>query len=165
MISRCKPLLGTFVKIKTKQENSSTYQAVEEALEEIKEIHNLMSFFEQKSQLSLLNCQAHSQAHKQPIKVDERLFEVLLLTQKLFKESNGIFDVTLHRSKREYGCTFLDVELLENFQVRFKKPLQIDLGGIAKGYAVDRAAQILESQNIKNYVINAGGDLRVGKET
>jgi len=158
MILRCKPLLGTFVEMKVLEENSQSYLAVEEALEEIEEIHNLMSFFDEKSEVSLLN----KKAHKLPIKVDERLFEVLTIATKLSKLSNGIFDITLHRAKIKGN--YLDIKLLEDSKVFFEKELNIDLGGIAKGYAVDRAADILESYNIKEYIINAGGDLRVGEK-
>lgn len=159
MILRCKPLLGTFVSLKIQEENNRAYLAVEEALEEIEEIHNLMSFFDEKSELTLLN----QKAHEELIQVDPRLFEVLSLAQEVSKISNGAFDVTLHRSQPEFSANFSDIELLENFQVKFKKPLKIDLGGIAKGYAVDRAAQIIENYGVNNYVINAGGDVRVGK--
>ncbi len=159
MILRCKPILGTFVEIKIFEESSIAYLAVEEAFEEIDEIHNLMSFFDEKSQLSLLN----QKAYKQPITVDSRLFEVLNLAQKISKISGGIFDITLHRSQPKFGANFSDIEFLENSQIRFKKPLQTDLSGIAKGYAVDRASEILEDYGITNYIVNAGGDLRIGK--
>jgi thiamine biosynthesis lipoprotein len=157
MIKRCQPLLGTFVEIKIFSENSAAYLAVEEAFDEIKEIHNLMSFFDEKSEVFLLN----KKAHQESVLVDRRLFEVLSLAKNLFEMSQGLFDVSLHRSQE--NCCFEDVELREDFSVKFRKKLQIDLGGIAKGYAVDRAALILENQGIGDYIINAGGDLRVGK--
>ncbi len=154
---RCKPLLGTFVEIKVFSKNSVAYLAVEKAFDEIAKIHNLMSFFNEKSEVSKLN----REAHKQSVGVERRLFEVLILAQKLFKISDGIFDVSLHRSQK--NSSFAHIELGENYQVKFKQNLQIDLGGIAKGYAVDAAAKILENHGVLNYIINAGGDLRVGK--
>ncbi|MBU6141441.1 MAG: FAD:protein FMN transferase [Proteobacteria bacterium] len=157
MIQRCQPLLGTFVEIKVFAENSFAYQVIEEAFDEVKEIHDLMSFFDEKSQLSLLNREAH---HKEII-VDSKLFEVLVLAKKLFQISDGLFDVSLHRSNAD--SSFANVELSENSSVKFKKKLQLDLGGIAKGYAVDCAAQILENNGITDYIVNAGGDLKVGK--
>lgn len=159
MIRRCKPILGTFVEIKITEENSAAYLAVEEAFEEIEEIHQLMSFFDEGSQLSLLNREACERA----ITVDPRLFDVLALAQKISEVSGGVFDVTLHRSLPEYDSNFSDIELLSNSQVRFKKPLKIDLGGIAKGYAVDKASEILEDRSVTSYIVNAGGDLRAGK--
>lgn len=157
MIQRCQPLLGTFVEIKVFAENSFAYQVIEEAFDEIKEIHDLMSFFDDGSQISLLN----REAHQRPISVDYRLFEVLSLVKKLFELSDGLFDVSLHRSKK--NSSFAAVKLFDDLTVKFNQELHLDLGGIAKGYAVDRAAQVLENQGIKDYIINAGGDLRVGK--
>ncbi len=159
MIKRCQPLLGTFVEIKIFAESSAAYLAVDEAFDEVKEVHDLMSFFDEKSELALLNRKACQDA----VVVDPRLFEVLTLAQKLFKISDGIFDVTLHRSGK--NSSFADVELFDGGAVKFSKNLQIDLGGIAKGYAVDCAAQALENQGIVDYIINAGGDLRVGKSS
>ena len=159
MILRCQPLLGTFVEVKIFSENSASYCAIDEAFGEVQEIHNLMSFFDDKSQVSLLN----HEAHKYVINVDPRLFEVLDCAQKISEISEGIFDITLHRSSQKSSAS--DIKLSKNFSVKFKKKLQIDLGGIAKGYAVDRAAMILENRGITDYVVNAGGDLRIGKST
>ena len=68
----------------------------------------------------------------------------------------------MHRSSRK-NSSFSEIELMPDSTVKFKNPLQIDLAGIAKGYVVDRASEILESFGIKNYIVNAGGDLRVGE--
>lgn len=160
MIARCKPLLGTFVEIKIDDENSSAFCAADEAFAEIQEIHNLMSFFDEKSEVSRLN----SEAHLQPVKVSPEVFEVLNFAKELFAASAGIFDITLHRNAKDQQISFADIELLENSSIHFRKKLQIDLGGIAKGFAVDKASQILEAHGIANYIINAGGDLRVGKK-
>jgi len=47
-----------------------------------------------------------------------------------------------------------------------KKGMRIDLGGIAKGYAVDRAFELLTSRGYRNMIVNAGGDIRVsGRKT
>ena len=54
-----------------------------------------------------------------------------------------------------------DIELRSDGKVRFHRPLWIDLGGIAKGYAVDRAAQCLRARGASFSVVNAGGDIRV----
>jgi thiamine biosynthesis lipoprotein len=52
------------------------------------------------------------------------------------------------------------VELLDGRRVRFRRPLRIDLGGIAKGYAVDRAVAALGAAGVEAALVNAGGDLR-----
>jgi thiamine biosynthesis lipoprotein len=54
-----------------------------------------------------------------------------------------------------------DVRLLGQRQVRFVRPLALDLGGIAKGFAVDKALEVLRAGGVTAALINAGGDLRV----
>jgi thiamine biosynthesis lipoprotein len=54
-----------------------------------------------------------------------------------------------------------DIILSPNGAVHFRRPLLIDLGGIAKGFAVDRATEVLIRAGARGGVINAGGDLRV----
>jgi thiamine biosynthesis lipoprotein len=62
--------------------------------------------------------------------------------------------------------TWRDVELLPDNRVRFHRPLAVDLGGIAKGYAVDCAIAALRECNVPSGLVNAGGDLRAfGDET
>jgi thiamine biosynthesis lipoprotein len=54
-----------------------------------------------------------------------------------------------------------DLVLLESNQITSKKPLRLDLGGIAKGFAVDKAVETLKALGIVSGSVNAGGDLRV----
>lgn len=157
MIIRCKPLLGTFVEIRAEEKSSASYFAVEEAFTAIEEIQKIMSFFDEKSEVSLLN----REAFKRSISVSSELFEVLNFAQKIYQLSDGVFDVTLHRSNK--NSSFADIEIGADQSVKFHKELKIDLGGIAKGFAVDCAALALEKNGVENYLINAGGDLRVGK--
>ena len=115
-----------------------------------------MSYFDQNSQVNLIN----NHAHKKPITIAPDLFKVISIAQNLSQMSDGTFDITLHRSQN--NSNYEDIQLLENSQIYFKKPLKIDLAGIAKGYSVDEAAKVIELSGIKNYTINAGGDLKVG---
>jgi len=62
----------------------------------------------------------------------------------------------------EYGEQHGEIELLPSNRVRFgSKAMKIDLGGIAKGFAVDRAIDVLREHGITTGLVNAGGDLRV----
>jgi thiamine biosynthesis lipoprotein len=54
-----------------------------------------------------------------------------------------------------------DIELMRGSRVRFAKPLKLDLGGIAKGFAVDLAVEVLQQLGMDEIYVNAGGDLRV----
>jgi thiamine biosynthesis lipoprotein len=58
------------------------------------------------------------------------------------------------------GADWRDIKLLDENRVRFRRPLRIDLGGIAKGYAVDCAIAALRAAGVEQALVNAGGDLR-----
>ena len=63
------------------------------------------------------------------------------------------------------GASWEDIELLPACRVRLRRPLWIDLGGIAKGYAVDAATAALRGVGIGSGLVNAGGDLRAFGDT
>ncbi len=81
---------------------------------------------------------------------------VLRAAQKFAEESDGAFDITIGSSG-----SWRDVLIDESRRVRFRRPVTIDLGGIAKGFAVDRAVEALQKAGAKSGIVNAGGDLRV----
>jgi thiamine biosynthesis lipoprotein len=65
------------------------------------------------------------------------------------------------RSRTKKKPSFDDVELLPGKRVGFRQPgIRLDLGGIAKGFAVDQAVSALQKRGIKSGLVNAGGDLR-----
>ena len=115
--------------------------------------------------------------------MSQETVEVIERAQEVSKLSGGGFDITvaplvqLWRKARERGMPPEMEEVKENLNlVNFrnlkihyggkvslrKKGMNIDLGGIAKGYAVDRAFELLKGLGYRNLVVNAGGDLRVG---
>ncbi len=59
------------------------------------------------------------------------------------------------------GGSWRDVQLIDSDRVRCARPLRLDLGGIAKGYAVDCAVHALQRTGIEKILVNAGGDLRI----
>lgn len=168
---RMKPALGTFVGIEVAGgERETLIVATERAFAEILKIHTLMSFHEEASDVSRLNRDAAQAA----VQVDAHTFEVLESALKLSRESDGVFDITVASTLVKWGLLpahewsaegsegrWQDIELLPDRRVRFARPLQVDLGGIAKGYAVDCAVGILQSFGVSSGIVNAGGDLRV----
>ena len=127
-----------------------------------------MSFHDPTSELSRLN----GDADRHEAFVSDETFAVLTLASEMFHASAGAFDVTIApelvawgylprlRSGSRHG-TMADVELGPGRRVRFTRKLLIDLGGIAKGYAVDRAVDALREAGVSQGIVNAGGDLRV----
>lgn len=108
------------------------------------------------------------------VAVAESTWRVLELAIDIADASNGVFDVTIGAAMRargelpaltdhlpDPGATFRDIELLPDHRVRLRRALAIDLGGIAKGYAVDAAIDILKHDGVPAGCVNAGGDLRV----
>lgn len=134
-------------------------------------VHDLMSFHDPRSDVSRLN----REAWLRPITVDPRTSAVLRLARRISAASGGVFDVTVAPAlvsrgflprpagapKPDKGATWRDIKLQNDGRVRFRKPLWIDLGGIAKGFAVDAALLCRPRTPRASVSINAGGDLRV----
>lgn len=167
-IRRCRPLLGTFVEITANGLDEVRLQvAVNTAFAAIERIQNLLSVHDAASELSLLN----REAAKRPVIVSPETFTILRRANKLAAESNGAFDYTIAPVLAEWGLlpsalgrkkfgSWRQVLLLRGRKVYFLQPLALDLGGIAKGFAVDRAIDVLRKQDVTAAVVNACGDLR-----
>jgi thiamine biosynthesis lipoprotein len=169
---RCQAILGTFVEIQTLDPGCSNAQAsaaIASAFEAIKLVETLMSAYSATSDLSRIN----AQAHQQTITVHPWVWEVIALSKDLYLQSEGLFNVGIGHVLAEKGLRpvfanharptgdIADIALLEKFQIRSDKPVHLDLGGIAKGFAVDRAVDALLAHGISQGVVNAGGDMRV----
>jgi len=168
-VRRCRPLLGTFVEIVAfGTEAGDLEHAVESAFLAIAQVHRLMSFHDPESDVSRMNRDAWHKA----VRIHPWTWRVLKSAQEFARTSDGIFDVTmagrlvksnyLPRCGRGSGRgSWRDIVLKGNKNVRFRRPLLIDFGGIAKGFAVDRAVEILKRKRVVEGIVNAGGDLRV----
>jgi thiamine biosynthesis lipoprotein len=174
-IRRARPLLGTFVEIAVAGEASDALEAaVEAAFAAVATVHRLMSFHESGSDVSRLNRDAAARA----VEVHGWTCEVLETAVDLHRRSGGAFDISVAPALQRLGLlpdgpasgsipsrhdVVRDpIHLLPQNQVRLASPaVKIDLGGIAKGFAVDRAVDALRQQGITEGIVNAGGDLRV----
>jgi thiamine biosynthesis lipoprotein len=165
-------LLGTLVQIRVQASDAAHGQhACSAAFAEVARIHAAMSFHETGSDVARLNAAAHAEA----VSVDRRTHRVLQRALALFAQSQGHFDVTvapllvangalpapLQTARVDPAATSQDIHLLAGRRVHFRRSLWLDLGGIAKGYAVDRAVAVLRGHGIRRGSVNAGGDLRV----
>jgi thiamine biosynthesis lipoprotein len=176
-IERARPLLGTVVAVRVRgAAPRAAHRAIDHAFAAILEIHRLMSFQEDGSDVSRLN----RAAARAPVTVHPHTFRVLGWAARMAQLSRGLFDASIGSTLVDWGmlappdaaplpggprASFHDIELGNGQQVFFKRPLWIDLGGIAKGYAVDRAVAALHACGITSACVNAGGDLRtVGME-
>jgi thiamine biosynthesis lipoprotein len=170
-LRRARPLLGTFVEISLAEiPTPAAEAAVEAAFAAVAKVHRLMSFHEPGSDVSRLNREAGERA----ITVDLWTFEVLEAALDLNHRSAGAFDVTVAPVLEQLGLlprqewppararpsSHESIELFSGRRVRFRdRGVRIDLGGIAKGFAVDRAVDALRGRGVHCGLVNAGGDL------
>jgi thiamine biosynthesis lipoprotein len=167
-IRRCQPLLGTFVEVSLEGPRSQAELIAlsGEVFTEIRRIDGLLSFHREDSELSHINL--HAARALQAISDDLR--DVLREALWLSALSNGAFDISVaptliargalpdHGPAAAPEADWRDIELDGN-RVRFGRALVVDLGGIAKGYAVDRAMALIPAD--VSACVNAGGDLRM----
>lgn len=169
---RSRPALGTLVEIRAEGlREADVLRALEAAFAQVSAVHRLMSFHTPDSDLAKL----HRAVPGTAVRVDPRTFAVIGIAQDIAAASNGVFDVSVAASLVQLGllprpaspyepdpqANWRDIELLAGERVRFARPLWIDLGGIAKGYAVDRAIDVLRTHGATHAAVNAGGDLRL----
>jgi thiamine biosynthesis lipoprotein len=162
-------LLGTFVEIVTRGASPAAMQdAISAAFAAVQRVQDLMSAHEPDSELSQLNREAAQRA----VTVSSETFTVLQHGLALAGISDGAFDFTVapllarwgllpETLRRQRRSDWRDVRLLAGRRVFFARPLAIDLGGIAKGFAVDLAVEVLRGRAVASGLVNAGGDLRV----
>ncbi len=172
-VRRAKPRLGTFVEIAVAHAAPDVMAAaVEDAFDAIDRVHRCMSFHDPASDVSRLNEHAATGA----VTVDPWTFQVLEMAVELYRRSAGLFDVGIAPVLQEAGllpgptcarppaplAPSADdpIELLPGDRIRFRdRNVAIDLGGIAKGFAVDRALDALREHGLPQGLVNAGGDL------
>ena len=173
-------LMGTVVEIEAHHPDLSiTKPAVEASLERMVDVDRLMSTFRSDSEISQVNRVAAAL----PVSVGEETFRVLAEAKNIGMVSDGALDVTIHplmqlwRRTTEQGRLPSSQEIEatlrlvahgglsldpDNRRVRLRhQGMGLDLGGIAKGYAVDAAAETLKRYGISSALVDAGGDLRV----
>ncbi len=167
-IRRCQPLLGTRVEIGLAGACSedALHGLASLAFARIRALEGALGFHHPDSELVRVNRGAAARA--QPISQDMRA----VMTEALWMSrlSDGAFDVCVAGpmvqagllpdtcGHVEPGGDWRDIHL-DTAGIRFARPLLIDLGGIAKGYAVDCAFQGIPAEI--DVCINAGGDLRM----
>jgi thiamine biosynthesis lipoprotein len=156
-------------------EESLANQIIDEAIDEFRRVESRLSEWQPDSEISNVNNRAASS----PVVVSTETFRLLQAAQSISELSDGAFDISFSplgniwdfRTQKIPQATLIKKTLAsigyrqltlnrELTSVSFAHAdMKIGLGAIAKGYAVDRAAQIFRSNNIDNFSINAGGDL------
>ncbi len=173
-------LMGTFVEITVwDKDKLNADKAINSAFGKIKKIEQIASIFKKESEISVLNQQGQA-------KLSPQLYSLLKQSCRVGSLTGGAFDITIAPlsvlwkekiakqkvpDKEEISSlqglvNYKNIVFGDNNRIYFKKKgTAVDLGGIAKGYAVDCAVRVLKEYKIKNALINAGGDVFVlGKD-
>ena len=149
-------------------------RAIEKAMEEIVRLDHVMSHYKADSSLSKLNREGGTGF----VAVEPSLYEVIQESISFSRHSGGAFDVTIAPLLRTWKNAYAEgrsptaneisearrcvgyekIETIAPDRIRFRSDcVELDLGGIGKGYAVDRAIAMLKSDGIRHALVNAGG--------
>lgn len=171
-------IMGTRIVVEVWSEDKEKGNAcIDAVLDEMRRIDANMSTYKPDSELSRVN----AEAAKHPVKVSRELFDLLKQAIEFSTLTEGAFDITYasvgylydfrkHQRPDEKqiaaalpGVNYRHLEFdAKNLTVKFQRPgMRIDLGGIAKGYAVDRGIEILKARGIQHGLVTAGGDSRI----
>lgn len=176
VVRQCRPALGTLIEIaippaQLPQSDARRQALFERAFSAIRRVEQEMSFHAPDSALSRLNRTRAGAS----IRLPAGCYEVLEIARAIHLASAGMFDcgvgdrlvragmLPCHGgiSAPEGSSSIAGLQLQGDGVVTLLRPTCIDLGGIAKGYAVDQAVEALASAGIHQCSINAGGDLRL----
>jgi thiamine biosynthesis lipoprotein len=171
-------LMGTRVSVELWDDDETEgEELVQRILDEYRRIDREMSTYRDDSEISLVN----REAANSPVRIGTELYDLIARALDLSVASGGAFDISYEsvgylydfRARRhpdeaqiDAGLAAIDyrhVRLDRAAQtIHFERPgMRINLGGIAKGYAVERGAAMLRAAGIENALLNAGGDTRV----
>lgn len=151
-------------------------QAIEKSIAEIKRIEALLTTFSDDSQTNQIN----QNAGIKPVKVDKEVYALIERAQRISKLTQGAFDLsygsldksfwnfdqkmtqlpTAEQALKAVGLIdYRNIVLEEGTVFLSEKGMRIGFGGIGKGYAADRAKQVLQEEGFENGVVNASGDM------
>jgi thiamine biosynthesis lipoprotein len=173
-VRRSQLLMGTVVEIMAVGQDAGRVEsAVDAAFTEMTRLEQLLSSYQPDSEISRVSQDGTD------FDISRETAEVLALGLDVARRSHGAFDMTLGRLKSLWGFdtdhpalpdeslipgTLVgigpnDLKLTDRHVKKCNPQLKLDLGGIAKGYAVDRAVAVLRQHGIESAAINAGGDI------
>jgi thiamine biosynthesis lipoprotein len=176
-IKRTQILLGTVVEIQVRDvDDKKAEDAITKAFAEVKRIDDLFTTYNEESPVWKLNNVTDS-----IISVDPEIYSLIVLCDSITKLSNGSFDVSLDNLTKSWGfytdnphlpkqaevdsalllSGWKSIKLFGDNKIIKHKNVGLNFGAIAKGYAVDKALEVLKKSGIKEALINAGGEISV----
>lgn len=176
--AREEAIMGTRIAVEVWHEDPAARQAaIDAVIAEMHRIDALMSTYKPESELSLVN----REAADRPVKVAPELARLVARALGFSGMSGGAFDITYasvgylydyrarkHPTEAQIAAALPAIDWrhvvvdLDASTIRFLRPgVRIDLGGIAKGHAVDSCIALLQARGIRHATVTAGGDSRI----
>ncbi|MBE0571092.1 MAG: FAD:protein FMN transferase [Ignavibacteriaceae bacterium] len=173
---RTQILLGTVVDIQVREtDEKKANDAITKAFTEIMRIDDLFTTYNEDSPVRQFN---HS--NDSIISVDEELYSLMVLCDSVWKMSDGCFDVALEPLIQFWGfdskspvvpneleiksalleSNWNKIKLVNDGNVFRSAKTGLNFGAIAKGYAVDKAVDVLQNSGIQSALVNAGGEIK-----
>ncbi len=171
-------LMDTYVTIKAYGESKSKVKrAVDKAMAEIKRIDVLMNFYDKNSEISKIN----KKDGANPIKISTDTMKIISLSLAYAEKTGGAFDPTIgaltslwdfgkektpSESEMEKNLPLVDYHFIELNKEKEtislqKEGMKLDFGGAAKGYAIDKAMDILIKEGVSGALITTGSTTKV----
>lgn len=175
------PQMGTLFQIIVPTADSNfARQATNLAFARIDSLNQIFSDYQENSEISRLSKTAGTDAW---VKVSPDMWRLLRIAQKISRQSNGAFDITIGALTKVWRKAFRQSQFPTNAEIAKAKhtvdyrslrmnglshkvklllpDTRLDAGGIAKGYAVDAAMKVLRKAGIRSALVAGGGDVRV----
>lgn len=181
MYKESRVLMDTYCTITVvSPEKEKAADAIEAGFAEIKKLETLLNYFADDSEISAIN----RAAGKNPVRVSRETLEIMKKTMDISKMTGGAFDPTIapvisiwQFSKKTAdlpvppeGAVQAALKLVDYKKIKIdsstsgifleEKDMELDLGGIAKGYAADKAVDAIRGRGIKSALVAVAGDIR-----
>ena len=173
-------LMGTDIELTASDTDEDRVNAAfDAAIQEMDRIENEMSEWRDGTPVSIIN----QKAGIEPVSVPQELLNVISAAQKVSQLSDGAFDISWAAMRGIWNFAkgkeriptpeeikeklplinykYIEIDEGKKTVILKKKGMAMGLGAIAKGYAVDKAMQVMVIRGIKNAIVKAGGDMRI----
>lgn len=166
-MTRTKVIMGTFISLTLPAKEK---QHIKPAFDIMKAVDKSLSSFKNSSPIYKLNQNKHA-------KLDTFSFEALRLASKYYRQTDGYFDIAIGSITKDLYRFGADERVPETFmlkesdisfsglkfnekEAKISSKIKIDLGGMGKGFAVDKVVKYLQEKDVKKAKIAASGDIR-----
>jgi thiamine biosynthesis lipoprotein len=175
-VKRTQILLGTVVEIQVRSfDEDKADDAISKAFAEIKRIDDLFTTYRKGGEVYKINHQTDT-----ILTIDEEVYKLMKLSDSLWSLSNGAFDVSLQSLTHAWGFDsdnpsvpsmdsikravensgWENIFLLKENKILRRNKVEFNFGAIAKGYAVDKAVEVLKQSGMTAVLVNAGGEIK-----